>query len=423
MGEVWRATHLGLGSPVALKLIDPTLFAGRERKELATRFEREARAAASLQSNHVVKVTDHGTDERGTPYMAMELLQGESLEARLARDRRLSPATTLTVLTQIGRAMSQAHELGIVHRDLKPENVFIAARRRARDGQGARLRHRQDHAIAARHRYRLDDERTADGDALLHEPGASVGIAGRRSPFRFVGDGGDLVRVPDRSAAFPLREFRRSGALDLHPTATGSFFGRARSPGLLRSLVGASGRARSFRSLPVSVGALRVAPRSPRRRSVRRQRAACTHRARGGRCARSRAHVGRDGRRRIARADEAKHPGRPLRRGCGDRLLGRGLHRVPLHAERRDPFVRTVGQHRNSNRPRADQRRIPAGACSHARCRAQRKRADERGVRSGDFGERGSYGAADCERDATAASVVRARDDDAPGRTATNPFH
>ncbi len=126
MGEVWRATHLGLGSPVALKLIDPTLFAGRERKELATRFEREARAAASLQSNHVVKVTDHGTDERGTPYMAMELLQGESLEARLARDRRLSPATTLTVLTQIGRAMSQAHELGIVHRDLKPENVFIA---------------------------------------------------------------------------------------------------------------------------------------------------------------------------------------------------------------------------------------------------------------------------------------------------------
>ena len=130
MGEVWRATHLSLGAPVALKLIDPELIAGSERstrEDLIARFEREARAAAALQSNYVVKVTDHGADEAGVPFMAMELLHGESLASRLERVGRLTPEDTIAIVSQIARAMRRAHELGIVHRDLKPENVFLAS--------------------------------------------------------------------------------------------------------------------------------------------------------------------------------------------------------------------------------------------------------------------------------------------------------
>ncbi|HKO89653.1 MAG TPA: serine/threonine-protein kinase, partial [Polyangiaceae bacterium] len=121
MGSVWHAEHLSLSSSVALKLIE----SGADVDSLATqRFLREARLAAALRSPHVVQIFDYGVDE-GTPYIAMELLEGESLGERLERRGRLSAAETARVIQHLGRAMTRAHEAGIVHRDLKPDNVFI----------------------------------------------------------------------------------------------------------------------------------------------------------------------------------------------------------------------------------------------------------------------------------------------------------
>jgi eukaryotic-like serine/threonine-protein kinase len=121
MGSVWLAQHLTLHSPVAIKLIDPAIATNHEA---LSRFLREAQAAASLRSPHVVQILDHGVDE-GVPFIVMELLDGESLASRLERLRCLPPADTAHLMTQVGRAMTKAHEAGIVHRDLKPDNIFI----------------------------------------------------------------------------------------------------------------------------------------------------------------------------------------------------------------------------------------------------------------------------------------------------------
>jgi serine/threonine protein kinase len=121
MGSVWLAHHLTLNSAVAIKLIDPAVA---QNPEAVARFLREARAAASLRSPHVVQILDHGVDE-GVPFIVMELLEGESLGSRLARVGSLSPADTARIFTQVARAVSKAHEAGIVHRDLKPDNIFL----------------------------------------------------------------------------------------------------------------------------------------------------------------------------------------------------------------------------------------------------------------------------------------------------------
>lgn len=121
MGSVWRAEDLTLGAEVAIKLIDPA-FA--ESPEALARFRREAQAAAAIRSTYVVQILDHGIDKH-IPYIAMELLKGESLAARLERDVVLAPARMAHVLGQVARALSLAHEHGIVHRDLKPDNIFL----------------------------------------------------------------------------------------------------------------------------------------------------------------------------------------------------------------------------------------------------------------------------------------------------------
>ncbi|HVY29204.1 MAG TPA: serine/threonine-protein kinase [Polyangiaceae bacterium] len=121
MGSVWLAQHLTLQSQVAIKLIEPEIATN---PEALARFLREAQAAASLRSPHVVQILDHGVDE-GVPFIVMELLDGESLAGRLERVQRLSPQETSRIMTQVARAMGRAHEAGIVHRDLKPDNIFL----------------------------------------------------------------------------------------------------------------------------------------------------------------------------------------------------------------------------------------------------------------------------------------------------------
>ncbi len=122
MGSVWRAEHLELASPVAIKLMDPALAQTAEGVE---RFRREARASAALRSAHVVQVLDFGVDDH-VLFLVMELLQGESLAQRIERPPRIDFNETVGVLSQVCRAMARAHQAGVVHRDLKPENIFLA---------------------------------------------------------------------------------------------------------------------------------------------------------------------------------------------------------------------------------------------------------------------------------------------------------
>jgi non-specific serine/threonine protein kinase len=121
MAEVWRAEHLALRTTVALKLIDPGSLVEADVEE---RFLREARAAAALRSPHIVEVFDYGVDE-GVPFMVMELLEGETLSARLSRAGKLPFADAARIVSQVARAIGKAHKAGIIHRDLKPDNVFL----------------------------------------------------------------------------------------------------------------------------------------------------------------------------------------------------------------------------------------------------------------------------------------------------------
>jgi serine/threonine protein kinase len=121
MGSIWRAHHLVLAAPVAVKLIDREAVPD---EETLGRFMREAQSAATLRSPHVVQILDYGVDDK-LPFIVMELLDGENLAQRIRRLGRLASADTARIVTHIGRAMARAHEANIVHRDLKPENVFL----------------------------------------------------------------------------------------------------------------------------------------------------------------------------------------------------------------------------------------------------------------------------------------------------------
>jgi serine/threonine protein kinase len=123
MGSVWAAQHLTLRSQVAVKLIQRQAL---EVPNVLQRFEREARALATLRSPHVVQVLDYGIDD-GTPYLVMELLKGQTLRARLATATRLQAREVYTIARHIARAMTISHAAGFVHRDLKPENVFLTS--------------------------------------------------------------------------------------------------------------------------------------------------------------------------------------------------------------------------------------------------------------------------------------------------------
>ncbi len=121
MGEVWAAQHASLDIPCAVKFIHAE---SADNPDVRARFEREAKAAAQLRSSNVVQILDYGVYE-ATPYIAMEYLDGEPLNARLKRRGRLDAHETVRIIAGVGKALTKAHAAGIVHRDLKPENVFL----------------------------------------------------------------------------------------------------------------------------------------------------------------------------------------------------------------------------------------------------------------------------------------------------------
>jgi tetratricopeptide (TPR) repeat protein len=123
MGVTFKASDTILGNDVALKVIDPRIAA---HPEAQGRFLREARAAAQLRHPNVASVFYYGTRKRdGQCFYAMELVEGETLAARLRRSGPLPPVVALEVVSQVARALIAIEGHGLVHRDLKPANLML----------------------------------------------------------------------------------------------------------------------------------------------------------------------------------------------------------------------------------------------------------------------------------------------------------
>src|SRR5688572_27585205 len=142
MGVVYAATNLLLEVRVAIKLVRPD-FA--EDAVVVARLLEEARCAAQITSEHVVRVLDVGRLESGAPFIAMEYVEGEDVYSLLERERVLSLEEAVAIVLEASIALAEAHHKGIVHRDLKPENLFLTAR-----ADGSRLVKVLDFGISKR---------------------------------------------------------------------------------------------------------------------------------------------------------------------------------------------------------------------------------------------------------------------------------
>lgn len=125
MGTVYRARHVLIDRPVAVKVLNQRFV---EDEAARIRFHREAKAAGRLQHTNAVTVTDFGQTNDGYVYIVMELLLGRTLQNVLAKEAPLDPARAVALMLQVADAVAAAHEAGIIHRDLKPANIFIVQR-------------------------------------------------------------------------------------------------------------------------------------------------------------------------------------------------------------------------------------------------------------------------------------------------------
>jgi serine/threonine-protein kinase len=139
MGQVYLGRDQNLVTRrVAIKTVRPDILSDEmlQEGEAIARFEREARAAASIQHPNVVDVTDFGQSREGVFYLVMEYVDGESLYQLLRREGTLDLQRTLAIMGQVVAGVAAAHEAGVLHRDLKPANIFITQKLR-RSGSGS----------------------------------------------------------------------------------------------------------------------------------------------------------------------------------------------------------------------------------------------------------------------------------------------
>ncbi|TAN21905.1 MAG: serine/threonine-protein kinase [Acidobacteria bacterium] len=174
MGEVYRARDTRLNRFVALK------FLPREASPAAReRFEREAQAVAALNHPHICVLYETGEDENGRPFLVLELLEGETLQARLARGP-LAGDALLDAALEIAEALEAAHKQGILHRDLKPSNIWVLP--------GGHIKI-LDFGLARLTGEALSEAATFAGEAaLLTSPGMAVGTAPYMSPEQARGE-------------------------------------------------------------------------------------------------------------------------------------------------------------------------------------------------------------------------------------------
>jgi Tol biopolymer transport system component len=173
MGEVWRARDTRIGRDVAIKILPANFALDHDRLR---RFEQEVRAAGALNHPNLITIFDLGS-ESGSPYVAMELLEGETLRERITD--RLPQRKTIDYAVQIANGLAAAHEKGIIHRDLKPENIFIT-----RDGRAKIL----DFGLAKLRPGKDEGETEARTEQKGTSPGTVVGTAGYMSPEQVRGE-------------------------------------------------------------------------------------------------------------------------------------------------------------------------------------------------------------------------------------------
>jgi serine/threonine-protein kinase len=124
MGEVYRAHDPAIDRLVAIKVVRPELVAGSSGEQLLERFRREARAAGRRFHPNIVAIWDFG-DDNGTPFLVMELVEGQSLDQLIKSCGSLEPRRSVAIITQVLSALGFAHASGIVHRDIKPSNIMV----------------------------------------------------------------------------------------------------------------------------------------------------------------------------------------------------------------------------------------------------------------------------------------------------------
>jgi len=185
MGEVYRARDTRLNRSVALKVLPEAIAADPMRMQ---RFEQEARTVAALNHPNILAVYDVGVQSE-TPYLVMELLEGETLRERLKRGP-LGVRKTVEIGLQIAHALSAAHERGIVHRDLKPENVFLT-----NDGHTKLLdfglAKTNTVAATAKASGHMSDLTMATVQTLQTQPGVVMGTAPYMAPEQVRGEAVD----------------------------------------------------------------------------------------------------------------------------------------------------------------------------------------------------------------------------------------
>ncbi|MFO0577298.1 MAG: serine/threonine-protein kinase [Polyangia bacterium] len=184
MGMVYEGIREDIGARAAIKVLRPD-FAQHE--ETAARFFNEARAVNIIKHPAIVRIFDYGQLESGVAYLAMELLEGETLRSRIQRTGRLSEADSIRLGRQIASGLAAAHSKQIVHRDLKPENVFVVADAEAPGGERTKI---LDFGIA---------KLTTKNHAQTHRH-AQLGTPIYMAPEQYLGAG----EVNDRADVYSL---------------------------------------------------------------------------------------------------------------------------------------------------------------------------------------------------------------------------
>jgi serine/threonine protein kinase len=176
MGVVFQAEDTILKRQVALKAMLPALAVSESAR---SRFQREAITAAQVDHDHIVHIYQVGED-RGVPYLAMQLLKGEPLDTRLEREPRLPVAEILRIGREIAEGLAAAHEQGLIHRDIKPANIWLESR-----GQETGITSQVGGSSARKSRVKILDfglARALAGTVQLTQMGAIVGTPAYMAP-------------------------------------------------------------------------------------------------------------------------------------------------------------------------------------------------------------------------------------------------
>src|SRR5215211_5359886 len=178
MGAVYRARHLLMDRPVAIKFLHQRLVADEAARG---RFQTEALAAVKLRHPNAVSVTDFGQTPEGCVYIVMELLEGRTLREILSREAPVETARAISIMLQASDAVAAAHEAGIIHRDLKPSNILVT-----QSADAPAMVKVLDFGIAKLAAHALDDE---DPAITLRHVGTFIGTPRYIAPEQCNGNG------------------------------------------------------------------------------------------------------------------------------------------------------------------------------------------------------------------------------------------